>query len=230
MKKITQLSSDLPADPGSAIVEFVQRVDKALKSQKSWADDDLFSVQLFIEKFITRFKLGSTVTFDKAVPLRDRVKYYVGNILKNRAAVRSTALGAEVDDALQHYIERQQENTFGLAKLNAEEKKKILNHLEKIRLIIESSPLPDRKKNALYARLNALIQEVNLHGTMTDRFFAFAGDLGFVLGDMTKKAKPLVEEIKEVLRIISRSRARQEGISLPAGDEVLRLPTPDEPS
>jgi hypothetical protein len=96
-----------------------------------------------------------------------------------------------------------------------------------MRAIIESSPLSVRKKNALYARLNNLAREVDAHGTRTDQFFAFAGDLAFVLGDMATKAKPFLEEVRETLRVVSRARARQEGVSLPAGDEPLHLPSPD---
>lgn len=119
--------------------------------------------------------------------------------------------------------------SFGIARLNSEEKKKIHEHISRIREILETSDLSERKKNKLFERLNNLAQEVDTQGTLTDRFFAFAGDVAFVLGDMTTKAKPLTDEVKEMLRIVARSRARQEGISLPPGDEVLRLPSPGTP-
>jgi hypothetical protein len=228
MKKIVQLSANLPADPGLAIVEFARRVEKALKTHKVWTDDDLLATLLFFEKFFGQFKLGTVVNFATDMALRRRVEFYTNRIKAQRATILSKSVEAEVDELLQTYVDMREENTFGLAKLNAEEKKKILSHLEKIRTIIEASTLPDRKKNALFERLARLVREVNLHGTMTDRFFAFAGDLGFVLGDMTKKAKPLLDEIKEVLRIVGRSRARQEGVSLPSGDDVLRLPDSGE--
>jgi hypothetical protein len=65
-----------------------------------------------------------------------------------------------------------------------------------VRSIIQKSKIADRKKNALFERLSDLEREVNTHGTRTDRFFAFAGDVGFVLGDMANKAKPLIVESK----------------------------------
>jgi hypothetical protein len=54
------------------------------------------------------------------------------------------------------------------------------------------------------------------------------GDVAFVMGDMAEKAKPLINEVKEMMRIVTRSRARQEGVSLPPGDDVILLPKPDD--
>jgi len=130
--------------------------------------------------------------------------------------------------ALAQYSDAVDETTFGVAKLNEEEKKSILSHLEKARVIVERSQLSDRKKNALFGRLAELHREVNLTGTRTDRFFALAGDTAFVLGAMAANAKPFLQEVKEILKIVGRSRARQEGVSLPPGDETLRLPSPSD--
>jgi hypothetical protein len=120
------------------------------------------------------------------------------------------------------------DETFGLARLNEEERAKIHAHIDNVRAIIGTSILSDRKKNALYERLNRLAGEVNAHGTRTERFFSFMGDIAFVMGDMAEKAKPLFKEVKEMMRIVARSRARQEGISLPPGDDVILLPKPDD--
>jgi hypothetical protein len=45
---------------------------------------------------------------------------------------------------------------------------------------------------------------------------------------MAEKAKPLFKEVKEMMRILARSRARQEGVSLPPGDDVILLPKPSD--
>jgi hypothetical protein len=68
----------------------------------------------------------------------------------------------------------------------------------------------------------------NRNGTRTDRFFAFASELGFSIGQFTKDAKPAIDELKDMLKIVSKARARHEGLKLPAGDEILLLPEPTE--
>lgn len=134
----------------------------------------------------------------------------------------------EIDEIIGRYISNIDEDSFGFAKLNSQEKNKIYEHISRIRLLIEASDLPDRKKNALFERLSSLAGEVDQYGTRTDQFFAFMGDVAFVMGDMTKKAKPLIDEVKDMMKILSRSRARQEGVSLPPGDETVLLPPPED--
>jgi hypothetical protein len=119
---------------------------------------------------------------------------------------------------------------FGYTVLSKEEKESIHSHLEKIRKIIEDSKLEDRKKNALLDALANLARDVNRNGTRTDRFFAFASELGFCLGDFAKKAKPLFDEVKAILKIVTRARARDENIQLPSNGEILTLPEPDQNS
>jgi len=75
-------------------------------------------------------------------------------------------------------------------------------------------------------RLNALSQEIDKAGTRMDGFVAFWVDVGFAFGTSVKAAKPAFQELKEVLGILYRSRARAENTSLPpSGDEAI-LPSP----
>jgi len=113
---------------------------------------------------------------------------------------------------------------FGYAILEADEKQAIHKHLERVRRIIEESQLEDRKKNALFERLKELVAEVNRNGTRTDRFFAFAGELGCCVSQFTTNAKAAVDETKEILKIVYRARARHDGVKLSPGDEMLLLP------
>jgi hypothetical protein len=230
MSKVTDAAKDLPSDPEFALVTFSEKVNVYYNSiTGGLTDNDAIFAIRFVRLFLQKFQIDIDVTFPIGGSLSVQAMNVLGQVLKERPRLIAKKVDAEIEDILVDYSIAQ-ENTFGLARLNAEEKKKILDGLEKIRVVIEKSGLAERKRNALFERLADLISEVNTHGTRTDRFFAFAGDVAFVLGDMTVKAKPLLDEVKEVLRIISRSRARQEGISLPPGDEVFRLPSPDDNS
>ncbi|WP_271186686.1 hypothetical protein [Maricaulis virginensis] len=131
-----------------------------------------------------------------------------------------------VVDQLFEDIEACQE-PIGFAKLNENEKSQIHSLLAKIRQLIESSDISDRKKNALYHRLAALHEEVDLVATSTDRFFAFMGDIAFTAGEMAKNAKPVVDAFKEIMSVLNSRRAEDEGVRLPSPDEILRLPGSD---
>ncbi|MGH6673644.1 MAG: hypothetical protein ACRECV_16965 [Xanthobacteraceae bacterium] len=221
LKEIVQ---DLPIQPARAIVVFSERVLQKVVNQqpnhRPGKSEDYVAIAAFTLKFCSRYKIP--VDLPASGPnVYEHMAEMVGRVNSQRAKILSGVVDSEIDSLLLDY-DSGVGSTFGIARLNEEEKTKILDHLEKARHIIEGSKLSDRKKNALFERLAALIVEVNTFGTRTDRFFALAGD--FVFGDMAEKAKPLLDEIKEILRIVARSRARQEGVSLPPGDEVLRLP------
>jgi hypothetical protein len=229
MTFVTDAAKNLPSDPDVALVTFADKINKYYESMQGiLEDDDAIFVIRFVRLFTKKFGVSVAIEYPNDGSPDEQAMAIIEQILEAKPNLVAKKVDEEVEALLAEYSTTQND-TFGLARLNDEEKKKILHGLEKIRQIIEVSDLSDRKKNALFERLTDLIREVNTHGTRTDRFFAFAGDVGFVLGDMTKRAKPLVDEVKEVLRVLSRSRARQEGISLPPGDEVLRIAPPEEP-
>jgi hypothetical protein len=151
-----------------------------------------------------------------------RLQYeaYRSDIMGNRSVA--------IKQAAKESIAAVSSGTFGYTVLSKEEKTLIQKHIEKIREIIESSKLEDRKKNALFDDLTKLDRDVNRNGTRTDRFFAFASELGFCAGDFAKQAKPLFDEVKAILKIVTRARARDENIQLPSNGEILSLPEPDQ--
>jgi hypothetical protein len=227
---LLEITSGLPRVPIEAIAVVADRAHQRIltPSQSVGTDEDYIAIVAFLDRFSKKF--GIDIRFPKIGS--DANNYQKLAIYVN--AVRSLGVNAveedvsiEIDNLIAKF-EGKSDSSFGLARLNDEEKKKILQHLEKARKIVEESQLSDRKKNALFERLADLIREVNTHGTRTDRFFALAGDIGFVLGEMAEKGKPFFTEVREILKIITRARARQEGVSLPPGDEVLKLPSPSD--
>lgn len=121
---------------------------------------------------------------------------------------------------------RKREESFGYAVLTKDEKDLIHSHLKQVREAVERSALNDRKKNKLFSRISALSSETDRNGTHTDRFFAFMGDLAFTSNEMTTEAKPALEEFKEILKIIMRSREKAERTTLPKPEDLPQLPPP----
>jgi hypothetical protein len=208
----------LPSNPDDALIELADRAS-------SWIDDDNSNgdalngayIKEILATFILRYKPEIQETIFTSDPtLQD----YITAIVKFSGS-------REVGRLLDEYEKTIEDSkSFGFAQLNASEKASLHRHLEKIRSIIEESPLKISKKNALFDRLQKLRSEVDSIGTPTDRFFAFAGDAAFVLGEMAQKGKPFIDEVKEVLKIIRGSRARSENIQLPS-DDTLQLPAPE---
>jgi hypothetical protein len=211
MSVLDDLTKDLPSNRGEALLVFADRVHDI---QSKLDANSAAAITAFLKRFSSKYSLMKFDFLRSNYP--NDVAFmsaHIDHVRRLRSEILSSSLEARIDEMLSEY------------EAKTEEKKKIHEHLARIRKILEESDLSDRKKNKLFERLNDLAREVDTQGTLTDRFFAFAGDVGFVLGDMTTKAKPLLQEVKEMLRIVTRSRARQEGISLPPGDEVLSLPS-----
>lgn len=228
MTLLGELVQDLPPEPSRAIVVFVDRVQVQILDvrPRPGRTEDHAALVSFIIKFCARYRIPVNLP-ESAATVMSHLEVLVSELRKERARILSDVIDSEIDQLLIQFDSGVGES-FGVARLNSDEKKKIHDHIERIRKLIEESDVPPRKKNALFERLAELAREVDLLGTRTDRFFAFAGDVAFVLGDMAKKAKPMLDEVKGILKIVSRSRARQEGVSLPPGDEPLQLPAPSD--
>jgi hypothetical protein len=230
-----KIFTDLPTDPRLASYELLQRLEKDFAKGNA-TDADYSAACGYLEAYYDtnnwkppdRINAGGYNSSDsldeisrktRAVP-RLQYEAYANQIMFNHRAVMKTK-GKEVLDAATA-------KTIGYAILEPDEKTEIHKHIEKIRVLVEGSGLDDRKKNNLFTRLTDLGWEVNRNGTRTDRFFAFASELGFSIGQFTKDAKPAIDELKDMLKIVSKARARHEGLKLPEGDEILLLPEPTE--
>jgi len=124
----------------------------------------------------------------------------------------------EIDSAIRLNIDN-----FGYENLDKTEKSEIHEKLNNIRTIVENSELDDRKKNALFSKISDLAAEVDRKGTKTDAFFGLMADVGIHLGSFAKNAKPMTDEVKDIVKIISRARARTEDVALPANSELLLI-------
>jgi hypothetical protein len=169
--------------------------------------------------------IGSDQSFDDAVERarglwRRQFESFRNQILGNKKAFTKAVASGE--------IRRNIDESAGYAVLSNEEKEAVHSHLDKIRVIISDSQLGDRKKNRLSGLVNDLAAEVDRIGTRTDAFFSLMGEVGLHLGEFGENSRPLWNEVRETMKIVLRSRARKEDISLPPGEEVLSLPIPEE--
>ncbi|MFS2149637.1 hypothetical protein [Rhizobium sp. Rhizsp42] len=215
---------NLPLSPELGILHLRDSIEE-WNSLPPHEDDSATRAQLnsFIRKFVRKHNLD--------IPLPDEADNFaaLSEILDAYGKeYRKNVVEEELDELIEGISSEADAESFGYAQLNQSEKERIHGNISRIREMIGASDLTDRKKNALYDRLNQLASEVDKSGTKTDRFFAFMGDAAFVLGDMATKAKPFTTELKDMIKTIGKARSRKEGSLLPPGEEVLTLPAPEE--
>lgn len=211
--------ANLPSDPGDALIVLADRAQDWLQSDHRGDDGvEALYIRTIFQRFLDRYNIEVDVynsTGEDLPSIHDYIR-----------AITKFSGSRVVDQLLDKYDVERGDPQYGTAILDSSEKDEVHSHISAIRRIIEESTLDTRKKNALFGRLNDLAIEVDRIGTKTDRFFSFMADLGFALGEFGNNAKPLIEEVRGMIKTISRARARQEGVSLPSDDEPLKLPTP----
>jgi hypothetical protein len=230
-----EIFRDLPTDPYLAAYEALQRMNAQLFRGKEPSDSDYRTACGFFEAL---YEQNGWKPIDRTAPnynYSDSVEDIAKKPRSNHR-LQYEAYANQIMSGYQSLAKNKAKSvlggaaakTFGYAILEPDEKTEIHKHIETIRKLIQGSGLDDRKKNALFNRLTELSKEVDRNGTRTDGFFAFASEFAFCMGQFSKAAKPAIDDVKDVLRIVTRARARTDGIKLPAGNEVLSLPKPDE--
>lgn len=216
---------DLSDEPESALVQLYERSREWMKTSDSGNSraEYLFIVK-FIHKYAERYNLDIDLPSLDDIDEHGFLERIIQELSHFKRKIESSIVDSQVEEAISRLEDENRSSSFGIARLSQEDRKQIHVHLNNLRTIIDGAEITERKRNAPLKRLNALVEEVDLEGTKTDRFFEFAGDLAFVAGDMAKKAKPLIDEFKDVLRIVYRARARTEGVELPKPPDPLSLP------
>jgi hypothetical protein len=225
---LNAIMKDLPEDPREAIKVLADRIRDPFGTNKLGAMEISEACAL-----LRRF--SDTTGVDLKFPQKaghswsEHLSSMLGVIQTYSIDNRGEIIGGKLDALIQEYqASTERDSSFGFAFLTAGEKEAIHHNITAIRKAIESSSLAPRKKRALFGRLNMLAEEVDKDGTKTDAFFAFLGDLALVSGEMAEKAKPAINQFKEVLEIVAKSRAKQEGASLPSPEDLKLLPDRSE--
>jgi hypothetical protein len=232
MADFEKLLSDLPEDPIEASAILFARIEQGFKSQGSLAA--LTEACGVLAAFYESVGFKQPRPLEGNNPRRDDSIDDIVQKARGQWRLQFEAYRVDIMQKQEHgtkkkvhgVIQGRLQDSIGYAVLTAEEKEACHGHLKAIREIIEKSELDDRKKNNLFEHIATLSREIDKNGTRTDRFFAFVSDVGFLVNDLATKAEPLVKEIRDILRIISKARARKEGNQLPPGEEMLRLLLP----
>lgn len=237
MSELSEFVRGLNSDPLVASKTLITRAEKYVTEVGAYASraDEriadmmsdamlplLIAAELLTDKQVSESKSKGTSR------LRELVAVARSALRIRESEADSEAALASVEKLLASAQAKKNEPSFGFAFLDATEKGEIHERLNAIRQVIETSDLAVRKKNALLNRVNLLAKEVDAVGTSTDRFFSFMGDLAYTAGEMATKAKPAIDEAKEMLRIVVNARARDEGVELPKPKDWPLLPSSND--
>lgn len=92
--------------------------------------------------------------------------------------------------------------------------------------LVASALFEEDHKQRLLKRIEKLQAELHKKVSDLDKFWGLVGDAGVVLGKFGKDAKPLVDRITEIAKIVWQTQARAE--ELPSGTDMPLLSEQDE--
>ena len=88
-------------------------------------------------------------------------------------------------------------------------------------LISQTKNLEKDHQRRLLSRIEKLQSEIHKKVSDLDRFWGLVGDAGVVLGKLGNDAKPIVDRIREVAKIVWQTQSRSE--ELPSGTKIPLL-------
>jgi hypothetical protein len=108
--------------------------------------------------------------------------------------------------------------------LTDDEYDKIQNNINTLRdKIIYSKEFSEEHKTRLLEKLEKLQNEIHKKMSSTDKVLGNVVSLGHILGKTTKEAKPFIDEVKDILKIIFKSKEKTENLP----DSTNQLETKD---
>lgn len=213
---------NLPDDPEMALCELHKKLKIAVYKNVEMGDpnseisDNVYKGQ-HVDIIISFLKVH-----DISITLPD-VSYDWHNDFDLEYKIFVNALNRHVYEHDFRKLKHIKEGTVTSVEFSSEEKAEIHERIDNIRCIIEKSGLSDDKKNAVYAKLNAIAAEVDRVATRTDMFFGLFLDASIALGRGAEHAKPFFDEVRSIIQSIFRAKSRSEGVALPPAADIRFL-------
>jgi hypothetical protein len=212
----------LPDDPHMAFVKLVEHFDQELKEDVTGFSDNE-DTRLFLIGHMNKI-LGAAraLHIDQlgAWSLPDYDEAY-GVHRDFDLAVKSIVLQVQIQNARVTKI-------YSVS-LDTASKARIHNLVRQIRELIEASDITERKRNSLFAKLNAFEADVDRARTRFENAMLAFVDLADVVHKGTDALKPITDLVTRIKELIGEAKsAEPEPAKLPSPDSLKRVEPPQK--
>lgn len=213
---------DLPEDPELAFVEFERRLrgelwqvlndskpmaqnqdNKVTYVVKLMAFHDAHGFKMLTKPTLTRGTATFNSTFDH---FSDEVNYWATQI-DVRHAQRLRAIST-------------------ILSLTPEIRQQLHSYVTKIREILLPIELSEKKKEALFGKLNALADEIDRDRTKAEAWTAFTLEVASVGGQAARELKPVKDLADAIGNLFAKAKEMGEKLGLPSRGEQKRIEGP----
>jgi hypothetical protein len=217
------LYADLPDDPEEAflILERLFRVecDRAISAisiaGQNENTNDCYEDYL-VQVLGAIAELGLTPEFDRPVPQIANVDYETYKNLRKDIKRYCTMLEIRHGRRLQRHSIR----------FNSATKEKVRHHVKQLRTIFDHLEVDEKKREALFDKLNELEQEVDRNRTRIDSLAALTIEVSDVLGEAVEKTKVL-DILDHIAKVFWGAKSTDENRRLPPPPRQKRLEPPE---
>lgn len=213
------LYEDLPEDAEEAflVLEDRFREDRDRKTGNNFDPDQYFPADTYLE-YMQRcasaaFELG--LEFKLEVPA-------VGNLGWSSYRVFQTNLNHYLTSL--HIRQSRRDSGFSV-KFDAKAKEKISHYIGQIREIVNKLEIDDWKREALFARINALQDEVDRDRFRFQIFGAMVIEMGGFIGTAAERMEPINKLLNSIAGVIWGTK-QAEQTKLPPPTSPKRIPPP----
>jgi len=211
---------NLPDDPQLALVELIRQFDDLYEKKYNSLDEQENVLPLMNEY------INNVLSAAKALD----VSYFYGWSLPASTEIYSSYsdLKLQVNSFIIHVkIKRTQKFKIYSVSLDSTTKTKIHHYIKRIREIVDSADLSDRKRNSLFAKLNAFASDVDRTRTGFENAMLAFSDLIDVAKKGTETLKPITDLVNSITGLIGEAKSLEpEPEKLPAPEERKRIEGP----
>jgi len=217
--------NSISAEPVAGCIRICEMADEALEHMgNEWTDyeyevliDALALLESLIEGEVIEIPFSAPAfSGEMAFDCRE-ISSFLHNVKKHFAAQHSLARRQRAKARFDAALGARFHYEFSQGDLD-----KVQHLINELRDMVASSTyLEDEHRQRILKRLERLQSELHKKVSDLDRFWGLIGDAGVVLGKFGENAKPLVDRITEISRIVWQTQSRAE--ELPSGTPIPKL-------
>ena len=182
--------------------------------------NEFLEVHAIIRVLIEKFNIDFEWRIDFSNNQIAICEYTKDNFTNFFEYIRSATLKKSYSSMVKNY--RAQSGSSFHYTFSDQDFKRIQDNLNVLRtLIAESKLFEEEHKARLLSRVEKLQRELHKRVSDLDRFWGLVGDAGVALGKFGKDAKPIVDRIREIAKIVWRAQSAAEQLPGPPTDLPL---------